>query len=939
MSLDFSTNAPSGQHPLYAQPELDHSFNIQTTENQEPIDNPDHSGYDIFPSSSAGPFSSSRYRTNASSSSSLGPSYGVNSDGLYPPTSFNDTVPPFNGNNVNPYDMMNGISPAYSSGKVSPLTPSDPVGGLHNPSGFPPSIGNKDFPTNFADIPDRRLPSVASSGYHSDFSEDYAMGGINNGLSFPPPQLQSFQERLGRYPDGRFAHPSATHVQTHIPQNHATDMMRSVNPHATTHSFRDTTVPGYDDMPSYLHPSPHTDMSIRMPSVDETLARMKLQGHPIMGTSNDLQTFIRPYLDQYVRTHNRLAFGERTIIVMSSKVAQKSYGTEKRFLCPPPTAILIGNSWWTDVVRRGEDPKPCPPRVTISIAGEPVPQEGSIEWTGAGGKSFDVSDPPTGTTYIGRCVGKQLFISDVDEKKKKVEALVKVTAPTSDDEPERVIGVFPSRPIKVISKPSKKRQSAKNLELCINHGSTISLFHRLRSQTVSTKYLCVSGSGSSFKGSDGASLMGLDQRARNTTPSFIARTASWDPFVMYIVDVNKPAGGIDAPPPPPPQPDYPSPPPNAIPFMNNGSQIPIYYNQTVVLQCLTSGVVSPVLIIRKVDRQTTVVGGGLQEGAKGVADHYCAPGEVCGDPVSQLHKIAFEVYDHNKGPPEPGTPGVTGAFLSCMGEKVNTYRPIEGRQWNTNHGNGGHSPGLPGSPISSTPVSSTGSEYFGQQTPVDSVPSSPTTTDLLSNDGGRVRKKRSTSSAGNMSKPVSTKGRRRPSSAGSVSSGRRGSTSETGASSGALWQVDIGETSVWTIVGTDQIRYNFYVPPVLFDSQHNQTNSFPIPSKPVTPFPGVVKYLPPDRAAEAPKSNCASARAMLSKPNPHASKMLTLYGENFSKTDPVHVFFGSEPSPYVEVRCTEVLGCLPPENQVAKRRPIILIRSDGVVFPSNVMYP
>ena len=93
-----------------------------------------------------------------------------------------------------------------------------------------------------------------------------------------------------------------------------------------------------------------------------------------------------------------------------------------------------------------------------------MPQEGSIEWTSATGKSFDVSDPPTGTTYIGRCVGKQLFISDVDEKKKKVEALVKIMAPSSEDEPERVIGTFPSRPIKVISKPSKKRQSAKNLE-------------------------------------------------------------------------------------------------------------------------------------------------------------------------------------------------------------------------------------------------------------------------------------------------------------------------------------------------------------------------------------------------------------------------------------------------------------------------------------------
>ena len=40
----------------------------------------------------------------------------------------------------------------------------------------------------------------------------------------------------------------------------------------------------------------------------------------------------RPYIDQYIRTPNRLAFGERTVIVMSSKVAQKSYGTEKRYV-------------------------------------------------------------------------------------------------------------------------------------------------------------------------------------------------------------------------------------------------------------------------------------------------------------------------------------------------------------------------------------------------------------------------------------------------------------------------------------------------------------------------------------------------------------------------------------------------------------------------------
>lgn len=273
---------------------------------------------------------------------------------------------------------------------------------------------------------------------------------------------------------------------------------------------------------------------------------------------------------------------------------------------------------------------------------------------------------------------------------------------------------------------------------------------------------------------------------------------------MYIVDVNKPAGGIDAPPPPPPQPDYPSPPPNAISFSNNGSQIPIYYNQTVVLQCLTSGVVSPVLIIRKVDHQTTVVGGGLQEGAKGVADHYCSPGEVCGDPVSQLHKIAFEVYDGSKGMPEAGTPGVTGAFLSCMGEKVNTYRPIDGRQWNS-QAPGSNSP-RPDSPMPATPVLSVSGEYFASGS-AGSAPGSPTeASGFLSNDGGRVKKKRSASSAGGINKPV-PKGRRRPSSAGSVSSTRRGANSDTGASSGALWQVDIGETSVWTIVGTGKQRF------------------------------------------------------------------------------------------------------------------------------------
>ncbi|KAF7315484.1 J-kappa-recombination signal binding protein [Mycena indigotica] len=868
------------------------------------LDYPPHDAHH-FDNPEGHPFDSN-YRTNSSSSSSLAPPRYV--DQIYPP-SFPDAS--YQSSNGTYPDL--GSLPSYNSGKVSPLTPSF-----------------KDYPPNYPDLgSDRRL---GSNNYQADFPDEYMPFA---GSQFPdrlPPRFP---------PDHRF-NPAP-------PPMHGSDMV-GVAPNAIRGDFRQ---PPYDDMPHYMS-NPELNGAR---AIDDTLRQMNLQPRP-MGGSGDILTFIRHAVFHHFfiqtncwsdhisnnmfgpPTDSPLASGPSSSCLVRLPRNRMVRKNVTRFLCPPPTAIMIGNSWWNEVIRRGDEPKLCPPRVLISISGEPAPQEGSIEWTSASGKSFDISDPPTGTTYTGRCVGKQLFISDVDEKKKKVEALVRITAPATDEEPERVIGTFPSRPIKVISKPSKKRQSAKNLELCINHGSTISLFHRLRSQTVSTKYLCVSGSGSSFKGSDGAPLTGLDHRTRTNTPSFIARTASWDPFVMYIVDINKPAGGIDAPPPPPPQLDYPSPPPNAVPFANNGSQIPIYYNQTVVLQCLTSGVVSPVLIIRKVDHQTTVVGGGLVEGAKGVADHYCAPGEVCGDPVSQLHKIAFEVYDPARGMPEPGTPGTSGAFLSCMGEKVNTYRPIDGRQWN-GISNGTNSPPMPASPLSSGPASAAGSEYFPHSATGSSAPTSPSASpDFLSNDGGRVKKKRGSTSAGGIS-PINKngpKGRRRPSSAGSVTSTRRGSSSDGGASSGALWQVDIGETSVWTIVGTDQVRYNFYIPPVLLDSQ-SASGSYAVPSKPITPFPALVKYLPPDRAAEAPKHHNAGARNVLTKPNPHASKLLTVYGENFSKTDPVSVFFGADPSPYVEIRCNEVLGCLPPEQGSQKRRPLILIRSDGVVFPSNVYYP
>lgn len=153
-----------------------------------------------------------------------------------------------------------------------------------------------------------------------------------------------------------------------------------------------------------------------------------------------------------------------------------------------------------------------------------------------------------------------------------------------------------------------------------------------------------------------------------------------------------------------------------------------------------------------------------------------------------------------------------------------------------------------------------------------------------------------------------------------------------------------------------------------------------VPLKPVTPFPNIgkryvlfgaysprmlysifnslVKYLPPDRAAENPNKHGGVNRMLINngmKPDPRNGPLLTIYGENFSKTDPPLVFFGTEPSPFVDVRCQEVLACLPPPGVTASSggsmdqpikieagaqipQPIFIARSDGVIYPSSVVF-
>lgn len=253
----------------------------------------DHSSYDIFGSSSTGSLASQRYRTNASSSSSLGPNYSLGVDTMYPPSSFPDSLPSFHSNS-HPYDLISSLPSSYSSGKPSPLTPND-VNGLSHPSSFPFSNGqSKDFPPQGYHDPilDRRM-SGANGSFSSDFSDDFGPIGVGSNMGLggfhSQSTLQQFQDRLGRVQhESRF--PSTVPPlsnPSHLAQNHNSDLIRGVAPQAT-HSFRpENGLPPFDEMPQFISPNPQVDYALRMPSMDENMARLRLQG------AGDLQTFIR----------------------------------------------------------------------------------------------------------------------------------------------------------------------------------------------------------------------------------------------------------------------------------------------------------------------------------------------------------------------------------------------------------------------------------------------------------------------------------------------------------------------------------------------------------------------------------------------------------------------------------------------------------------------
>jgi hypothetical protein len=327
---------------------------------------------DLYAQSQASrpPFETSRYRTSSTQQpSDLEPSMaqlGLNQDFMYSvPFQQNQAHHPQVVQSVQGHSFDFHQAPAISANdRASPLPRASPF--AISPASSHSLAAQQDFSG-----PIERRPSTAESAHslHGEYNGDYPMGaqmypGGDMGRSMnsngsnatgPAGVVPSALHQLQRNNSASF-HP---HDQG-APRGYGPLLPQSSGPAQPNGTFMPSQAAYVSHQPQYLpdqnfHISPHAldadtpayqPLNSASPEITRYLRYVytfiyiywcrvahqteKPQTTTFGSLDNLINVIDRPVLQQYIETRNRIGFGERTVIVMASKVAQKSYGQERR---------------------------------------------------------------------------------------------------------------------------------------------------------------------------------------------------------------------------------------------------------------------------------------------------------------------------------------------------------------------------------------------------------------------------------------------------------------------------------------------------------------------------------------------------------------------------------------------------------------------------------
>ncbi|GAA5967637.1 hypothetical protein JCM11641_005718 [Rhodosporidiobolus odoratus] len=691
---------------------------------------------------------------------------------------------------------------------------------------------------------------------------------------------------------------------------------------------------------------------------------------------------------EYLRSENKLSLGEKTVVIMNPRTAQRSYGTEKRLLAPPPMSLLLGSSWWTTldghpsliaaVAKSGKPPSPpspvsrmtLPPDVFMSISTAKNPLENScpMSWMSEEGKVIVEREESDAPPLSGRAVSKGLSVKLPGELNKDVTttvtAVVSIAEPGVGEAKSRIWATVQGKPINVISKPSKKRNVTAGSSAGLTHGCLVSLYNRTRTFVGSTRYLCTSGVESMFPIPDWHNAAGPDAR-RAFTPTdirdvrFTTRMNTWDAFIIYAVDINAPPG---RPPPPPPHPSYPVPPAATIPLDPERPKT-LYYNQTVVLQDLATGVISPVLIIRRAEPKAIAVGGASLEGfspcaseAKGIP---VAPGEMLSEAVSQYRPIALEVFQDvskHRSDNVLERPLPEDSYLGVVDDEVGVHQAPQTRTHLKPPGEAASQPITPTTPGSFAVMQQ---QYALPPLPYTFLPDSGVFVDDEESQAKRPRRMSTASSSSAHSansayvppqRPTSTlaRSRRRGQSmtslaqlGGGLSVGMRGKSTAPKA-----WTIPVGDHCIWSIVAVDVERHTFFVPPSVASGRPVSLN----PSPMINPLYSVPRPLAPigPNIPVIYEINLSFTSRKLDEQG-----MIAINGDHFSRD--LTIWIGDSPLPTAAIhKSPQTILIHPPPlsfyscilsrymygtSARADGPSVALVRDDGVVFLSPFTIP